>query len=210
MNPLPASRYQRTLFLLFLVFFLASCVNPPYLQFMLLQHSATLLAVALLAWLSSKIEITRLSYTLIIVFLCLHTLGARYLYTYTPYDTWSETLLGINITETFAFERNHYDRLVHFTYGLLLVIPILEYERRYLKLTTLVAAILAVECILATSAAYELLEWLVALIFAPDWAESFLGLQGDPFDAQKDMALATSGAILAVGVYLLSTRSGQK
>lgn len=210
MNLLPTDRYQRTLFLLFLAFFVASCINPPYLQFMLMQHSATLLAVALLVWLSPRIHFTRLGFAFIILFLALHTLGARYLYTYTPYDTWAEFLLGINLSETFSFERNHYDRFVHFCYGLLLVIPILECQRRYLKLTTLVAALLAVECILATSAAYELIEWFVALIFAPTWAESFLGLQGDPFDAQKDMALATAGAILAAGIYLLAARSDRR
>ena len=134
---------------------------------------------------------------------CLHTLGARYLYSNTPYDVWSEWLLGINITETFGFDRNHYDRVVHFSFGLLMAVPIQEFERRYLRLSLAVSSVLAIECILATSAGYELLEWAIAVVFTPEWADKFLGLQGDIFDAQKDMALATSGATLSIALMAL-------
>jgi putative membrane protein len=95
-------------------------------------------------------------------------------------------------------ERNHYDRLVHFSYGLLLAVPVLELESRYLHLSEKLASVLALEFIIATSASYEMIEWLVAVVFTPEWAESFLGLQGDIFDAQKDTALATLGATLSL------------
>ena len=202
MRLLPHDQYQRTLFALLLAFFSLSCINPPYLQFLLLQHIPTILVMALLVYISNHFEISRASFTAIIIFLGLHVLGARYLYSYVPYDDWAEKLFGMNITETFGFDRNHYDRFVHFSYGLLVVIPIQEFERRYLRLSARLAGLLAIECILATSAAYEICEWLVAVVFAPDWADSFLGQQGDPFDAQKDMALATGGSILSI---LLST-----
>jgi putative membrane protein len=112
------------------------------------------------------------------------------------------------VNQTFGFERNHYDRLVHFSYGLLVAVPIQEFERRHLHLSAVASSVLAVECILATSAAYELIEWLVSVFFAPDWADSFLGLQGDIFDAQKDMALATIGAVISVGAVALINRCG--
>ncbi len=54
--------------------------------------------------------------------------------------------------------------------------------------------------------AYELLEWLVAVVFTPAWAEQFLGQQGDVFDAQKDMALATAGACVSIGLLALASR----
>lgn len=198
MKYLPEDRYQARLFLAFLLFFAGSCVSPPYLQYMLMQHVPTVLSVLLLLYLSNRIVISRLSFTLIIVFLALHTLGARYLYSYVPYDAWSQQLLDISISETFGFERNHYDRLVHFSYGLLLVIPMQEFEVRYLRLSNFLASLLAIEFIVATSAGYEIIEWLIAVFFAPDWSEQFLGQQGDPFDAQKDMALATTGAMIAM------------
>ena len=208
MRLLPRDRFQQTLFLLFLIFFAGSCLEPPYRQFLLMQHVPTVLAALLLAALSSRFVISRLSFSSIVLFLCLHTLGARYLYSYTPYDVWSEQMLGINISETFGFQRNHYDRLVHFSYGLLLAIPIQEFERRHLRLSVAISSVLAIECIIATSASYELIEWLVAIIFTPEWAEQFLGHQGDIFDAQKDTALATAGALLSISMLAMMSRLG--
>jgi putative membrane protein len=203
---LPQDRYQQTLFILFLLFFAASCVRPPYLQFLLMQHVPTVLAAVLLAYFSNRFAISRLSFTAIILFLALHTLGARYLYSYVPYDEWSEYVLGINITKSFGFQRNHYDRLVHFSYGFLMAVPIQEFERRHLRLSVPLSSVLAIECILATSAGYELIEWLVAIVFTRRWADQFLGHQGDIFDAHKDMALATAGAILSIGILALTSR----
>lgn len=197
-NTTPRDPVQRWLFLAFVAFFILSCVKPPYLQFLLLQHVPTLPAAFLLVYVANRYSVSRLSFASIILFLALHTLGARYLYSYTPYDDWARGLFGVSISEVFGFERNHFDRLVHFSYGLLLAIPIQEFERRHLGLSSTLASVLAIECILATSAAYELAEWLVAVTFTPDWADSFLGQQGDPFDAQKDMALATAGAIISI------------
>jgi putative membrane protein len=81
-----------------------------------------------------------------------------------------------------------------------MAIPIQEIERKYLRLSVAVSSVLAVECIIATSATYELIEWLVAIIFTPAWADQFLGQQGDMFDAQKDMALAFLGAVISMSV----------
>ncbi|MDZ4781736.1 MAG: DUF2238 domain-containing protein [Planctomycetia bacterium] len=197
---IPRDPVQRLLFALFLVCFCVSCINPPYLQFMLMQHAPTLPAAFLLCFLANRFEISRLSFGSILLFLALHTLGARYLYSYTPYDDWARALMGRSISELFGFERNHFDRMVHFSYGLLLAIPIQEFERRHLGLSLALSSVLAVECILATSALYEIIEWLVAVVFTPEWADHFLGMQGDVFDGQKDMALATAGAMISIGV----------
>jgi len=200
MTLLPRDRFQRVLLLLFLVFFAGSCMGPPYLDYLLMQHVPTVIGAFLLAYVSNRFVISRLSFSAIILFLTLHTLGARYLYSYVPYDVWSEYLLGINITRAFGFQRNHYDRLVHFSFGLLMAVPIQEIERRYLRLSVAVSSVLAIECILAASAGYELIEWLVAVVFTPEWADQFLGQQGDMFDAQKDMALATTGAVVSISI----------
>lgn len=205
-NLLPRDRYQRALFLFFLLFFIGSCISPPYLEFLLMQHVPTLLGALLLAYVSNRFVISRCSFSSIILFMCLHTLGARYLYSYVPYDDWSEKLLGINLTETFGFRRNHYDRVVHFSYGLLLAVPVQEIERRYLGLSKAWSSILALEFIIATSASYELIEWMVAVVFTPHWAEQFLGQQGDIFDAQKDTALATVGAVVSISIMALTDR----
>lgn len=194
------------MFLLLLAFFVASCIAPPYHEFLLMQHAPTVLALGLLAYASNRFAISRFSFALIALFLALHMLGARYLYTYVPYDAVAERLFGVSVSDLFDWRRNHYDRLVHFAYGLLMAVPIQEFERRHLGLSLRVSSVLAMECILATSAAYELIEWLVAVTFTPRWADQFLGQQGDIFDGQKDMALAAAGALLSIGLALVVAR----
>jgi putative membrane protein len=203
---LPTDPSHRVAYLLFLLTLIASCIAPPYPEFLLMQHAPTVLVALILPHIANRYPVSRLSFASITLFLCLHTVGARYLYSYTPYDDWTRALFGKSVSEALGFTRNHYDRLVHFCYGLLLAVPIQEFERRHLGLSAKLASILAVECILATSAAYELAEWLVAVTFTPRWADQFLGQQGDIFDAQKDMALATVGAIISVGIVSALTR----
>lgn len=198
MNVMPRDPVQRLLFVGLCALLIASCVRPPYADYLLLQHAPTVPLLLLVGWWSNRFQPSRASFTMVIVFLALHTIGARYLYSYTPYDDWCAAVFGFRINDACGFTRNHYDRLVHFSYGLLVVLPIREFEIRTLGLRPRLASILAIECILATSAAYEVLEWLVAITFAPDYAESFIGIQGDVFDPHKDIVLATAGAITAV------------
>jgi putative membrane protein len=57
---------------------------------------------------------------------------------------------------------------------------------------------LPLDVVMATSVVYELIEWGAAVTFGGDLGVAYLGTQGDPWDAQKDMALATAGAAAAV------------
>jgi putative membrane protein len=204
MTLLPRDPFQKKLFAGFLVFLTISCMKPPYLDFMLMQHVPTLASLILLVYVVNRLVISRLSFTLTIGFLVLHTIGARYLYSNTPYDVWAYWLTGHTVSEVFALSRNHYDRVVHFSFGLLMAVPIQEIERRYLRLSVAMSCVLAIEFVIAMSAIYEMIEWLVAIVFAHDWAESFLGQQGDPFDGQKDMALATAGSLLSIGAVAMT------
>ncbi|MEH3024224.1 MAG: DUF2238 domain-containing protein [Pseudomonas oryzihabitans] len=130
-------------------------------------------------------------------FLALHQIGAHYSYSQVPYDATLETLTGIRLNETLQMQRNHYDRLVHFAYGLLLARPFHEIVQGLTGLRGWRSAYLALEFVLASSAGYELMEWLGADLLAED-GEAFVGAQGDPWDAQKDMALAFLGGLLAL------------
>lgn len=188
----------------FVLLWALSCVAAPYPNELVLQHVPTVLVVAGLIAGRRRRWLSRQSESLVLLFMTLHMLGARYLYSYVPYDDWSYWLMGQSISSRFGFTRNHYDRLVHFAYGLLLVSPAREVLSRQLKPTGRGADWLALEFILATSAVYEIAEWLVAVTLAPDWADHYNGQQGDVWDAQKDMALAALGA--AVG--LLVTKLG--
>ena len=197
--------------LFFLLLWAVSCMGAPYSQELLLQHVPTVLVAAGLIAARRRHWLSRQGEALVLLYMSLHLLGARYLYSYVPYDDWSFRLLGQSVSSYFGFTRNHYDRLVHFAYGLLLFYPAREVLSRRLSLTGRWADLLAVQFILASSMLYELAEWGVALTFAPDWAEHYNGQQGDSWDAQKDMALAAAGAVIGMVVAkLVSNRSAVK
>jgi putative membrane protein len=151
-----------------------------------------------------------LSFALVIAFLLLHLVGARYLYSNVPYDEWSQKILGFSIDERMGFERNHYDRLVHFCFGLLLAYPLWELFARHARLGGWWPGVLAICVVLAAGTVYELVEWTTAMTFAPDWAEAYNGQQGDVWDPQRDMAFAAVGAILGVAIVGLACRPTAK
>ncbi|QDS99796.1 Inner membrane protein YjdF [Adhaeretor mobilis] len=138
------------------------------------------------------------SATCIAVFLLMHIIGARWIYSYVPYDRWCDALFGRNLSNQFGWQRNHYDRLVHFAFGFLFTLPTAEAVKKLSGLNRWLALGAAFTVVAAVSAAYEILEWGLAVVAAPEFAERYNGQQGDYWDAQKDMALACLGSLLAV------------
>ena len=136
--------------------------------------------------------LSNLSYALITIFFCLHAVGSHY--------TYSEAPIGFWISELFGAERNHFDRIVHFSFGLLICLPLFEVINRNAQPKGRWGLVFAVLTVCALSLTYETLEWWVAAIVDPDAAMAFLGTQGDMFDAQKDGALAALGSIIAAVV----------
>ena len=162
--------------------------------------------VASLRW----FPLSRLSWTLILLFLALHTVGAHYTYAEVPYDAWSEALIGIRLNDLLGLERNHFDRLVHFGYGLLMAYPMREVFLRVADARGFWGYFLPLDLTLSTSAIFELIEWGAAELFGGDLGVAYLGTQGDMWDAQKDMALAGLGAALAMTTTLLVNRRWQR
>lgn len=138
------------------------------------------------------------SLLLMTIFLMLHAVGAHYTYSEVPYDQWWQALTGHTFNSLFGWERNHFDRLVHFAYGLLLAYPIREFFLRIVEVKGFWAYFLPLDVTLSTSALYELIEWAAALLFGGDLGMHYLGTQGDVWDAHKDMALAGMGALIAM------------
>ena len=130
--------------------------------------------------------------------MCLHTIGAHYTYSLVPYDAWCEALTGRTLASFTGWERNHFDRLVHFSYGLLLAYPAREIFLRVADVRGFWGYFLPLDVVMATSMLYELIEWGAASLFGGELGAAYLGTQGDPWDAHKDMALATLGAIVAM------------
>lgn len=175
-----------------------SFISAPYPTELLLQHVPTVLGVVLLAAVSFKVRITRFSFGCCLAFVWLHIIGARWIYSFVPYDDVARWISGHTLSETFGWQRNHYDRLVHFASGLLGMPPLAEWLQRSCELRPVHAACLAMTCVLAIGAAYEILEWQIALTFSPTMAESYNGQQGDVWDPQKDLALAWLGSAIAL------------
>jgi len=162
-------------------------VAPRYRDTWLHENLLVFAAVPFLVWLHGRLRFTNLSCTLLTIFFLLHLVGAHYSYSDVP------------LLEQ-ADGRNHYDRVVHFAFGLLLAQPARELFRRAARARGFWSYFFPVTLVMAFSMLYELLEWGFVLVLAPEQGMSFLGTQGDVWDAHKDMALASLGALLAMGV----------
>jgi putative membrane protein len=169
-----------------------------------------LLVFALAAFLVTVRHRLRLGYFsafCLFVFMTIHAIGAHYTYSQVPYDDWLAAATGLRLDEMFGFERNHFDRLEHFLHGLLLTFPIRAAIAQWTSARGQWSYLLAAGMVMLLSATYEILEWLVAEVVASDVGMAFLGIQGDIWDAQKDMGLAFIGAILSMGSAWLAARS---
>lgn len=162
-------------------------------------ENVLVVAFGVALWASRKAFVfSRVSYTLIFVFLCLHAVGAHYTYAEVPYDAAWRALTGDSFNAYFGWDRNHYDRLVHFCYGLLLAYPVREIFLRVADVRGFWGYFLPLDLVLSTSALFELFEWGAAEFFGGDLGVAYLGTQGDVWDAHKDMALAAVGAVVAM------------
>ena len=101
----------------------------------------------------------------------------------------------------FGWERNHYDRMVHFSFGLLLFPAVVDYFKHKIPLANKYVLLITFLGIQTFSMIYELFEWNLSIFLSDGLADSYNGQQGDIWDAQKDMCLAMFGSLISY-VYL--------
>ncbi len=193
--------YQRHVLLLltgFVLVWVLLAIRPSHRKDWLLENMLLIPVFALLIWGWRHRLFSRLSHSLIFVFLCLHEIGAHYTYAEVPYNEWSQSLTGHRLNDLFGWSRNHYDRLLHFLYGLLCAYPCREIFLRVAQVKGFWAYFLPLDVMTSTSAFFELLEWGAAGLFGGELGAAYLGTQGDPWDAHKDIALACLGALIAM------------
>jgi putative membrane protein len=203
-------RYPLILLGLFALEFVVLAVNPVSRPTWLLEN---LLAVALIVGLVAtyrKFRLSRVSYTLIFLFLVVHEIGSHYTYSLVPYDQFWQETFGYSLNESLGFERNHFDRFIHFAYGLLFAYPIREIFLRVAAVRGFWGYLLPLDATMSTSMIYELIEWGAAATFGGETGQAYLGTQGDVWDAHKDMALASLGAIVAMGITLAINKALQR
>ena len=191
-------RYLLILTILFGIWWVALAIHPPYRAPWLLENVLALAAVALLALLHRHLLFSRVSYTLIFIFMCLHEIGAHYTYSEVPYDVWFQNFTGRTFNSLIGWERNNFDRIVHFSYGLLIAYPVREVFLRVVNVRGFWGYFLPLDITMSTSMIFELIEWAVAVVFGGDLGQAYLGTQGDVWDAHKDMALASLGALISM------------
>jgi putative membrane protein len=194
-TPLARNYWLMALIALFTTIWISTLTGTTDVNNWILENTLTILFLIFLVVTYKRYQFSDLSYLLICVYLCLHVYGSKYTYAENPF--------GYYLQEVFHTGRNHYDRIVHFSFGFLLAYPMREMFLKWLKYPRLVSWILPIEITLSISAFYELIEWAVADIFFQAQGDAYLGTQGDIWDAQKDIFLAFSGAIIATTIVSL-------
>lgn len=203
-----SARFGVTLLMVFGLAALVLGIAPRYRQDWLLENVIVLVAVPLLALGWRRLPFSRGAYLALFAFLLLHEVGAHYTYSEVPYDDAFARLTGRSVNALLGLHRNHFDRAVHFLYGMLVTPMVVELFARRAPPQGPWRWILPVSFVMSHSVIYELVEWLAALRFGGELGTAYLGTQGDPWDAQQDMALAALGSVLCM--LMLAWRAGRR
>lgn len=190
--------YPLSLLTLFLGLFIYLAIEPLDRHDWLLENALVIAFAVFLGATYKQQLFSNTSYALIFLFLCLHEVGAHFTYAKVPYDVFLQENFGFSLNQIMGWERNHFDRSVHFLYGVLLVYPIYQIFQRWADLKGFWAYFFPVEFIMASSMLFELFEWGAAEFFGGDLGIAYLGTQGDVWDAHKDMTLASLGAVFVM------------
>ncbi len=172
----------------YLIVWLYLSIDPWYRDDWLLENLLVFIALPIIIWADKQIIFSNTSLWMLFIFFVLHGVGAHYTYSEMPWFS--------PITHFFGFERNHYDRVIHFLFGFLLFLPFYELFVIFHK-STKTALIFTLIFLIAASGVYEVIEWIATEITHAELGIAFLGIQGDPWDSQKDMILCYLGSVLA-------------
>jgi len=134
----------------------------------------------------------------VFVFAVLHVAASHYAYGNTPWGEW--------VSAQFGWERNHYDRIVHFLFGALILPVAGELFKNQLPKRRFAAGVFLFSFIFALGSLYEVAEFAAGVIVDPEAGLGFLGFQGDIWDTQKDMALQALGATMGLRFWRLRLR----
>jgi putative membrane protein len=175
---------------------IALAIDPVFRQDWLLENLIVLVALPLLVLTARRFRFSDFAYACLFVFFVFHAVGAHYTYSLVPYADWWQSLGGAPLEG-----RNHYDRLVHLLYGLLVTPAAVELFARFGPYARPWQFLFPWMFMAGHSVVYELIEYAAAMVFGGDLGQAYLGTQGDVWDGQKDMALALAGTtVMLVGL----------
>ena len=193
-----AGIFPLVLLLAFLVIAGLLAIHPLYPRDWALENLIVVVSLPVLVYGYRHLRFSNVSYLALFVLYVAHEVGAHYTYAEVPFDVWTMKLFGFSLTEHFGFSRNHYDRLVHFLYGVLVTPAVVELLAARAQLRGSWRWILPVSFVLSHAALYELLEWAAVILFGGELGQAYLGTQGDPWDAHQDILLALLGSMLVM------------
>ena len=179
----------------YIALFIFSAISPASRAVWYAEIIPVVLFLGIVWLISFKNPLSKTAYSLLFVWIVMHTIGAKYTFAEVPFD-WFNTLIGS--------DRNNYDRVAHFSIGFY-AYPIAELLIRNRLAKPWVAASFALFSIMSLAAAYEIVEWWYAELAGGDEGIAFLGSQGDIWDAQKDMLCDTMGAVTALAIMKIQT-----
>lgn len=183
---------HKVVFAIYIMVWTIMAIDPKYPQDWLLENVLVFIFFPFIVLMDKKYHYTLPSLVLLLIFASLHSLGSHY--------TYAEMEHFNVITHFFGFERNHFDRVVHFLFGLLAFRILFEMISAS-AVTAKTALLFTLTMVISISTFYEMLEWLAAVILHPELGMAFLGTQGDVWDAHKDTALAMTGALINLLFY---------
>jgi putative membrane protein len=190
--------FPKILFVIFAGAWIFLSIEPLYPFAWKLENIVVFIFLPIVILSYFKFRLSNFSYLLIFIFGILHLLGAHYTYGNTPW--------GDLITQTFDLGRNHYDRIVHFIYGVLMVPVLIDLFKRYLPKNWFIKGIFIFSIAFAIGSLYEVGEFVVGVIVDPEAGLAFLGFQGDIWDTQKDMSLQGIGALVGLVLFMPFSR----
>jgi putative membrane protein len=180
----------KTLVAVYAATWVITAIDPVFPADWVLENILVALFVPVIVVSYRRFPLSEVSYLAITLFMIGHAVGAHYTYAEVPLGYWAR--------DAFGLARNHYDRLVHFSFGLLLGYPIREIFLRLVRARGFWAYYFPLDVTLAFSAVYEIIEMVVAKVVSPGAGDAYLGTQGDPFDGIMDMAMAFAGSVVCM------------
>jgi putative membrane protein len=184
------NRFLQRLSIAMLAVIALAGIHPDKVFDYFLENVTAFVFLGCLVFTYRVLPLSQLSYLLIFAYLSLHEWGAHYKYSDVPLGEWLKPLLHT--------QRNMYDRVAHFCFGLLMSYPLQEMFMRKARLKGGWLYVVPVEAILSFSAIYEIFEALAAMVLSPQRGEEFVGMQGDMWDSQEDMLTAWIGVVVAM------------
>ncbi len=188
------------LLILYIILFTVLAIHPYDREVWIAENLPIVGIVIILVFTYRYYQFSNTSYILMSFLIFLHTIGGHYTFERVPFDF---------ITNLFHFQRNNYDRIAHFTVGFYAYAIAELLKNKKLTNSKFILYTYPILFIFTVAAVYEIIEWLFAISSNPTAGASFLGSQGDIWDAQKDMLADGLGSIFSILLFWIKEKTNK-